>query len=75
MLKELANRRCCRSYDSTKPVEEEKIKDIIEAGLHAPSAINKQDGIIIAIFFNLSPSRITKSSYCIKGFRRYTFAR
>ena len=49
MLKELANRRCCRSYDSARPVEEEKINEIIKAGLHAPSAINKQDGIIVAI--------------------------
>ena len=49
MLQELLNRRCCRSFDSNKPVEEEKINEIIKAGLHAPSGMNKQDGIIVAI--------------------------
>ena len=48
MLKELENRRCCRSY-LNKSVEEEKIQEIINAGLFAPSAINEQPGIIVAI--------------------------
>ena len=49
MLKELENRRCCRSFIVDKPVEEEKIQEVINAGLHAPSAMNQQTGIIVAI--------------------------
>ena len=48
MLKELENRRCCRSF-TDRPVEEEKIQEVINAGLYAASAKNEQPGIIVAI--------------------------
>ena len=35
-------RYSCRSYDSTRPVEEEKLRAILEAGRLAPSACNGQ---------------------------------
>ena len=35
-------RYSCRSYDSTRPIEEEKIQAILEAGRLAPSACNGQ---------------------------------
>ena len=35
-------RYSCRSYDSTRPIEEEKIQAILEAGRVAPSACNGQ---------------------------------
>ena len=36
------NRQSCRSYDSTKPVEEEKITAILESARLSPSACNGQ---------------------------------
>ena len=40
---EIANtRQSCRSYDSTKPVEQEKLDAILEAARLAPSACNGQ---------------------------------
>jgi len=40
---EIANaRQSCRSYDETKPVEEEKLNAILEAAQLAPSACNGQ---------------------------------
>ena len=35
-------RYSCRNYDSTRPIEEEKIQAILEAGRLAPSACNGQ---------------------------------
>ena len=49
MLKQIETRRCCRSYDSNRVVEEEKIQEVINAGLNAATAKNNQIGIIIAI--------------------------
>ena len=48
MLEVLKNRRSARSY-LDKPVEEEKINEVINAGLYAASGMNYQYGIIIAI--------------------------
>ena len=49
MLDAIKNRRTCRSFDINKSVEEEKLKEIIKAGLHAPSGMNRQTSVIIAI--------------------------
>lgn len=48
MLDVIKNRRSCRSFDS-KPVEESKIQEIVKAGLSAPSGMNRQTSIVIAI--------------------------
>ena len=45
---EIANaRQSCRSYDPTRPVEQEKLTAILEAGRLAPSACNGQPYHII----------------------------
>ena len=36
------NRQSCRSYDETRPVEDEKLQAILEAARLAPSACNAQ---------------------------------
>ena len=36
------NRQSCRSYDTTRPVEEEKLNAILESARLAPSACNSQ---------------------------------
>ena len=48
MLDAIKNRRACRSF-SNREVEENKIKEIVEAGLLAPSGMNRQTPIIIVI--------------------------
>ena len=48
MLDAIKNRRACRSF-SAKEVEIEKINEIIEAGLLAPSGMNRQTPVIICI--------------------------
>ena len=48
MLKVIEQRRACRKY-SDRPVEKEKIEEIVKAGLLAPSGRNKQTPVIIAI--------------------------
>lgn len=49
MLDIFKQRRSCRKYDSSRPVEIEKINEVINAGLYAASGLNYQYGIIIAI--------------------------
>ena len=48
MLEVIKNRRACRAF-TDRPVEDEKIKEIIDAGLLAPSGMNRQTSVIIAI--------------------------
>ena len=48
MLEIIKKRRSCRKYDA-RPVEDEKINEVVQAGLLAPSAINRQSGSIIVI--------------------------
>ena len=48
MLELFAKRRACRKF-SDRPVEKEKIEEIVKAGLLAPSGMNRQTPVIIAI--------------------------
>ena len=48
MLDVMKQRRACRKF-SSRPVEKEKIEQIIQAGLLAPSGMGRQTSAIIAI--------------------------
>lgn len=48
MLEVIKARRACRNFSSIE-VEESKIKEIVEAGLLAPSGMNRQTPVIIVI--------------------------
>ena len=48
MLEVIKKRRACRKF-SSKPIEQEKIKEVVEAGLLAPSGKNLQTPVVIAI--------------------------
>ena len=48
ILNVLKERRSCRDF-SSKPVEEEKINKVIEAGLYAPTGKGSQSPIFVAI--------------------------
>lgn len=49
MLEVIKNRCSCRKFDSSKMVEDEKIIEIINAGLLAPSGMGRQTPVIICI--------------------------
>ena len=49
MLDIIQARRSSRDFDPLRPVEQEKIDEIVKAGLLAPSGMNRQDGIVIVI--------------------------
>lgn len=49
MLDVIKKRRACRSFDINKEVEQEKIDEIIQAGLLAPSGMNRQTPVIICV--------------------------
>ena len=49
MLKQLEERRCCRSFDSDRVVEDKKVEEVVKAGLYAANAMNQQSAVIIAI--------------------------
>lgn len=48
MLEVIQKRRSCRNFND-KPVELDKIKEIVNAGLLAPSGMNRQTPVVIAI--------------------------
>ena len=48
MLEAIKQRRACRKFDS-RPVEKEKIEQIVNAGLLAPSGMGRQTSVVIAI--------------------------
>ncbi|MCR5309393.1 MAG: nitroreductase [Bacilli bacterium] len=60
MLKEIIERRSCRNFDVNRMVEDEKINKVVEAGLLAPSGMNRQDSIIIVIKNKETRDRLVK---------------
>ena len=49
MLPIISQRRSCRKFDATRAVEKAKIEEIVQAGLHAPSGMNRQLAEIFVI--------------------------
>ena len=49
MNKIIKDRRSCRDFNPNQMIEKEKIEEIVNAGLNAPTALGTQDGIIVAI--------------------------
>ncbi len=66
MLDVIRNRRACRSF-SNREVEESKIKEIVEAGLLAPSGMNRQTPIIIVIKDKKTRDELMKLNSKIMG--------
>ncbi len=67
MLDVIKRRRTCRNFDINKPVEEEKINEIINAGLLAPSGMNRQTSIIIAIKDRETRDRLARLNSQLMG--------
>ena len=66
VIQNMTSRRSVRAY-SSKPVDRALIDEIIEAGLYAPSAMNKQDTLIIAIEDKSVRDKISKMNAAIMG--------
>lgn len=49
MLEAIKTRRACRSFNKEKEVEQSKIDEIVQAGLLAPSGMNRQTPVVIVI--------------------------
>ncbi|MGF7003788.1 nitroreductase [Lachnospiraceae bacterium PFB1-21] len=49
MLEVIKNRRSVRKYQQGKPVEEEKLQEVLKAGALAPSGFNKQPWHFIVV--------------------------
>ena len=67
MLEAIKRRRSCRNFDPSRSVEDEKLMEVINAGLNAPSAKNRQEGIIIAVTNKEVRDKISKFNAKILG--------
>ncbi len=72
MLNVIKTRRACRSF-SNREVEDNKIKEIVEAGLLAPSGMNRQTPIIIVIKDKKTRDDLMKLNSKIMGREMDTF--
>ena len=68
-LNNILARRSCKSYRSD-PVPEEIIDQIIEAGLYAPSALNRQTPVILAVTDPETRNRLSLLNAKYDPFRR-----
>lgn len=62
----LINRRSIKKFQNI-PIKKELINKVIEAGLKAPSSLNRQETIIIAITNQTIRNQIIKANNQIKG--------
>ena len=68
MLEIIKRRRACREF-LDKPVEKEKIQEIVNAGLLAPSGMNRQTPVIIAISDKKTRDELMKLNQSVGGDR------
>lgn len=66
-IKVLETRRSCRNFDSSKMVDEETVKAILEAGTYAASGMGKQSAIIIAVTNKEVRDQLSKENAGIMG--------
>ena len=68
MLTAIKDRRACRSF-SDRAVEDYKIKEVVNAGLLAPSGMNRQTSVIIVIKDKQTRDQLMKINQSIAGDR------
>ena len=71
-MKNLMTRRSCRSY-LPKQVEEEALQQILQAGLYAPSGMNRQETIIVAITDKKIRDELAKDNASFMGWDKDPF--
>ena len=67
VLENIKLRRSCKNYDSSRMIDRETLKKIIEAGTYAPSGMNKQSPIILAITNKEIRDKLSKMNAKILG--------
>lgn len=65
-IKTLTTRRSVRSY-STKPVPQEILDEILEAGKYAPSGLNKQSAVMVVVDDNDRISSLSMMNAAVMG--------
>lgn len=71
-IKNLTERRSIRSY-SGKPIEKEVLKEILRVGSYAPTGMNKQSPIMIAITNKELRDRLARLNAAVMGSDRDPF--
>lgn len=62
----LKSRRSCRSFDG-RPVEDEKLSVILEAGMYAPTGMGRQSPIMVAVQDKETIAKLSKMNAEIMG--------
>ncbi|MDD6307991.1 MAG: nitroreductase [Clostridia bacterium] len=65
-VKSLTTRRSCKNY-ADKHIDKECLAEIIEAGLHAPSGMNRQTAIFVAISDEEVVEKLSKMNAAVLG--------
>lgn len=63
-IEDLLNRRCVRSYEN-KPVPEEILAEVLKAGTYAPSGMNCQSAIILAVTNKEVRDKLSKANAAV----------
>lgn len=69
MLEQIKNRRSCRKFDKERIVEDEKINEVVNAGLYASNGMGYQHGIIIVVTNKEIRDEIAKLNAKIGGWK------
>ena len=67
MLEQIKRRRACRNYDSSREVEDEKIQEILNAGLNAPSGMGRQTPIFVVFKDKVMRDRLMELNHSFGG--------
>ncbi len=71
-VKNLISRKSCRSYQN-RHVERELMEKIIEAGLNAPSGMNLQTPIFVAVSDDATREKLSKMNAAVAGMEHDPF--
>lgn len=63
-LETLKSRRSCRSFDG-RPITEEELNTILEAGMYAPTGMGKQSPIMVAVRDKETIAKLSKMNAAI----------
>lgn len=65
-LKTLKSRRSCRKFDG-RPITEEELNAILEAGMYAPTGMGRQSPVMIAVRDKETIAQLSKMNAAIMG--------
>ncbi len=65
-LETLKSRRSCRSFDG-RPITDEELNTILEAGMYAPTGMGKQSPIMVAVTDKETVKQLSKMNAAVMG--------